>query len=86
LIQRALLLDPDSHGLRYNLACALLVDVGDAEAALEVITPFFERVESPGHIKHFEADPDFDSIRDDPRFKQLLASAKERLGMAAAAE
>jgi hypothetical protein len=32
-------------------------------------------------IRHLEADPDMDSIRDEPRFKEMLAAAKGRLGM-----
>ena len=85
LIQRALLLDPDSVGLRYNLACALVVDLDDLEAGLDVLSGFFERVDSPAHIKHLEADPDFEPIRDHPRFQEMLAAAKKRLGLAEAA-
>ena len=85
-IQRALVLDPDSLGLRYNLACALAMDLGDGKAALDVLAPFFDRIDSPMHIKHLEADPDFGSIRDEPRFQNMLASAKRRLGMSAQAE
>jgi adenylate cyclase len=80
-IQRALLFDPDSLGLRYNLACALVMEIHDPEAALDVLAPYFRDVHSPAHIKHLEADPDFDQIRDHPRFQQMLKSAKERLGL-----
>ena len=34
-------------------------------------------------IKHVEADPDMDSIRDDPRFKAMMSGAKQRLGVTA---
>jgi len=33
------------------------------------------------HIRHAEADPDLNSLREDPRFKQMLGDAKQRLGM-----
>ena len=40
-----------------------------------------KRIDSPGQIRHAEIDPDMDSLRDDPRFKTMLAGAKQRLGM-----
>jgi hypothetical protein len=49
--------------------------------ALDALQPYFERVESRTHIRHLEADPDFNAIREDPRFKKMLAAAKERLGL-----
>jgi adenylate cyclase len=79
-IQRGLLLDPDNLSMRYNLACTLSAELHDPEAALDVLDPFFDRVTSAAHIKHLEADPDFEPIRDHPRFRQQLAKAKERLG------
>jgi adenylate cyclase len=42
-------------------------------------------VNSPTQIRHLEADPDFDLIRDDPRFKAMVSEAKQRLGMQSAA-
>ena len=81
-IDRALLLDPDNSTMRYNLGCALTVGLKDFDRALDVMGPFFEQVGSATHIRHLEADPDFDPLRDDPRFKQMLAAAKERLGLA----
>ena len=37
------------------------------------------RIAETTEIRHLEADPDLDSIRDDSRFKTMLASAKQRL-------
>ena len=82
-VDKALLLEPDNISMRYNLACALTVNLKDYDGAVMLMTPYFERVVSPTMIKHLEADPDFDPIRDDPRFKTMLATAKERLGLAA---
>jgi len=80
-LDRALLLDPDNILMCYNLACALTVDLGDNDRALEVIRPYFERTVSPTHIRHADADPDLDLIREDPRFKDLVSEAKTRLEM-----
>lgn len=85
-IQRGLLLDPDNLSMRYNLACALVVEIKDSNAALDVLEPFFEQVKSPIHVKHLAADPDLDSLRDHARFKAMLASAKQRLGIGDSAD
>jgi adenylate cyclase len=79
-IERGLLLDPDNLSMRYNLACTLTVALQDDEAALEVIRPYFEKVNTASQIKHTEADPDFTRIRDTPRFQEMLSGAKRRLG------
>jgi adenylate cyclase len=84
-IDRALLLEPDNISMRYNLACALVTDIKDHDAAIELFRPYFERVVSPTQIKHMMADPDLDTIREDPRFIGMLAAAKQRLGISAAA-
>ena len=80
-VQRGLLLDPSNLSMRYNLACALIMELHDADAALDVLEPFFEEVKSPIHVKHLMADPDMDSVREHPRFKAMLADAKQRIGM-----
>jgi adenylate cyclase len=85
-VQRALLLDPENMLVRYNLACSLALELNDAEGAIEALKPFFERINSTTLLRHLEVDPDLDPIRHDPRFKQMLASAKQRTGMTAAAE
>ena len=84
-MQRALAFDPNNLSMRYNLACALVQDLDDPDAALEMLDPYFERITSSTFIRHLEADPDLHPIRNNVRFKQMLASAKQRLGIAEAA-
>jgi adenylate cyclase len=79
-IERALLLDPDNNLTRYNLACALALRLKDGQRALEVLGPFFETETSREQLRHLEVDPDLDTIRDDPGFQQMLASARQRIG------
>ena len=82
--RRALLLDPDNLNMRYNLACTLIRQLNASEEAIDVFGPFFERLNSTSLMRHMEVDPDLDPIREDPRFKAMLAAAKERLGLQAA--
>jgi adenylate cyclase len=81
-VDRALLLDPDNLMVRYNAACALTFKQADLSGALDLLDQYFARLASPGNIHHAEIDPDMDPVRDDPRFKEMLASAKQRLGIA----
>jgi adenylate cyclase len=76
--ERAILLDPDNVNLRYNLACSLIVDLHDFEAALDLLAPSFERMRIEV-VNWVKADPDLDPIRDHPRFKAMLAAAEARL-------
>jgi adenylate cyclase len=85
-MRRALLLDPENLVMRYNAACTLLGQLGDPDEALKTLEPFFEKVTSTTWIWHAEADPDLGEIRDLPRFKEILAAAKQRLRMPEAAE
>ena len=80
-VQRGLLLDPDNLSMRYNLACALVVELDDQEGALDALKPYFDLVMSPIHVKHLEADPDMDSLRDHPRFKEMLELTRQRLAV-----
>jgi adenylate cyclase len=81
-VQRALLLDPDNNVMRYNLACALATDLNDSDRAIEVLEPYFRTTLGVTHVRHAEVDPDLDPLRDDPRFKQMLGDARQRLGIA----
>ena len=78
-VGRAALLDPDNVSTLYNLSCALNCELGDQEAALDMLQRFFERLNSTTILKHLHVDPDLDSVRDHPRFKAMLAAATERL-------
>jgi adenylate cyclase len=80
-MERALLVDPDNLMMRYNFVCALTNYLDDKDAALEMLPPAFEHM-GLGMIKHAKVDPDLDSIRDDPRFKEMLAAAERRLSTA----
>ena len=80
-IARALLIDPDNILLRYNLACSLILDLNDADGALEMLGPYFEQA-TLGQIGHAEVDPDMDSLRDNPRFEAMVAAARTRLEVA----
>ena len=80
-IDRALLVDPDNLNMRYNFACILAGYIGDKEAALKMLGPVLA-VASNSMVRVADADTDFDPIRDDPRFKKIIADAKKRVGIA----
>ena len=79
-MERALLIDPENLAMRYNFACALANHLKDRDAALEMLGPAFEKI-GAGLINHSKIDPDLDPLRDDPRFKAMLAAAETRLGL-----
>jgi adenylate cyclase len=83
-IDRALLVDPENLTMRYNFACVLSGYVGDKEAALKMLASTLPQAPE-GQVRVAIADPDLDPIRDDPRFKALIAEASERLGLKIAA-
>ena len=79
-IDRALLIDPDNLNMRYNFACVLAGHLGDGEAALKMLQgtlPFI----GESQLQIVEADPDLESIRDDPRFQKMVAEANKRIGI-----
>jgi adenylate cyclase len=82
-MERALLLDPDNLNMRYNFGCAL-AHSGDADEAVRMLGPVFLRC-SRVMVDVAQRDPDLDSLRDDPRFQKMLASAQKRLKIDAAA-
>jgi len=79
-IERAMLLDPDNRSMRYNFACALAAHVGDRDGALRHLERSLVTA-GAFHLNLIEADPDLDSLRDDPRFEAMMARARKRLGI-----
>ncbi len=79
-IDRALMIDPDNNTMRYNLACSLATYLKDIDKAMELLGPYFDRV-SISELKHCAIDPDMNPLRDHPRFRQMVAAAKARLGV-----
>jgi adenylate cyclase len=77
-MNRAMLIDPENWNMRYNFACALAAYLKETDAALAMLAPVFPKASS-GLLNHAKVDPDFDGIRDDPRFKTMLAAAEARL-------
>jgi tetratricopeptide (TPR) repeat protein len=69
LLREGLVQHPGNVSLLYNLACMEALS-GEKEAALEHLAP---AMASPRFRKFAEEDPDFDSLRDDPRFKALVS-------------
>jgi len=77
-ISRALLIDPDNMNARYNFACSLTNYLRQPDDALELLEPVFETM-SIAWLNHAKADPDLDPLRNDPRFKAMVATAETRL-------
>jgi adenylate cyclase len=64
--------------MRYNFACALLVQLKETDAALDLLGPVFEKT-ALGLLNHAKADPDLTVLHDNSRFKALIAAAEARL-------
>ena len=78
---RALLLQPDRMEMRYNFACALAAQLHETDAAIEMLGPVVATL-SRGFLNHAKVDPDLDSLRENPRFKAVLAAAEARFASA----
>jgi adenylate cyclase len=77
-MSRAVVVEPDNTLMRYNFACVLAIHLMELDAAIEMLGPAVERA-GAGLVKHAKIDPDLDPIRDDPRFKAMIATAEARL-------
>ncbi len=75
---RAMIVDPDNLNMRYNIACAFILDLKEYETALDILEPALAAF-GKDRLAHTKADPDFDAIRDHPRFKAMIAAAEARL-------
>ena len=78
---RALLVDPGNLEMRYNFACSLATSLEDPEAAIAMLGPALEQ-DIGILLPLARTDPDFTSVRDDPRFQAMLVAAEARLAAA----
>lgn len=81
-IERALLIDPDNLNMRYNFACVTAVHLHDPQAAMDLLEPVLEGV-TISLYRNALFDPDLDSLRELPRFRQMMAATAKRLGVEA---
>jgi adenylate cyclase len=76
-MNRAMLIEPDNWNMRYNFACALMIHLKESDAAMDMLGPVLEK--AVGFGKVVKGDPDFISLRENPRFKAMIAAAEARL-------
>jgi adenylate cyclase len=77
-IDRALLIDPDNLIMRYNFACAMILNLGDPAGAIDMLERVFAGI-TPGMLEHMRVDPDLETVRQEPRFKTMMAAAETQL-------
>jgi adenylate cyclase len=75
--ERAIKLQPNNYMLRYNVGCAYAMELDDPERALDLIEETLRHL-GVDHIRHVNADPDLDSLRNHPRFTQMIVDSKAR--------
>jgi adenylate cyclase len=80
-MNRALLVDPHNWTMRYNFACTLNNYLNDEAAAIQMLEPLFETIPDT-FLAYAKADPDLGSLREDVRFKAMVAAAETRLAAA----
>jgi adenylate cyclase len=80
-IDRALLLDSENQFMRFNLAMGQTIFFHDKEAALESIKHALAKG-GPNVVTLIANDPNLDSLRDDPRFQDMLRRAEDRVKVA----
>jgi adenylate cyclase len=83
--ERAMALEPDNYILRYNIACAYVMEPDDHDRALDLIEDSLVHL-GVDHVRHAKADPDLASLRGHPRFAKMIEDAKRRLRISTAAD
>lgn len=77
LDERLAILKPDDPGVLYNLSCSLAL-TGNIDRALHELARAVERGYHDFH--HMSVDRDLGPLRDDPRFREVLARAERSQG------
>jgi adenylate cyclase len=79
---RAMILEPEDTVGQYNIACAL-AQLGEAEQALDLLEGCHQKM-PPECVLWTKNDSDLASLRDQPRFQELIRRGEERLAAAKA--
>jgi tetratricopeptide (TPR) repeat protein len=72
LLQEGLALHPGNPSLLYDLACLAALQ-GRRDEAFDLLREALEA--QPKYVKHASKDPDLESLRDDPRFSELVGES-----------
>jgi adenylate cyclase len=75
LAERALAARPNEFATYYNLACAFAV-LGRRERALDMLDRAVQH--GRGNLEWIEHDPDFDPVREEPRFHEIVSRLRAR--------
>jgi len=75
LAERALAARPNEFATYYNLACAFAV-LGLRERALDMLDKAVQH--GRGNLEWIEHDPDFDLVREAPRFHEIISRLRSR--------
>jgi adenylate cyclase len=79
-IERGTLLDPNNSILHFNFVCAL-TRLKDYEAAIDLLASVID-IASEGLLTWLDSDTDYDPLRSNPRFIELVSKAKARFAAA----
>jgi serine/threonine protein kinase/Flp pilus assembly protein TadD len=74
-LDRALAIDPEENATLYNVACSYSL-LGERDRALDLLTTAVRN--GFGHEEWMENDPDLASLRDAPRFQELMRQLAAR--------
>jgi adenylate cyclase len=77
--EQALLLDPDNTQLTYNLACGMAV-AGETDFAVDLLQRSIAMSGEEG-LLWAQVDTDLDPLREDPRYKAMMAKRAAELGL-----
>ncbi|MDE2235647.1 MAG: TIR domain-containing protein [Gammaproteobacteria bacterium] len=77
-MNRAIVIDPDNWDMRYNFACALNCHLKEKQAALDMLKPLFGEI-TASFLRYLKADPDLESLHNDPHYQAMVAAAEARL-------